>query len=126
MSPATRASLLVLLSQACGAFVMPSHLNFAHKLVTRAKGDQEITDLNLEEMFDVFEAADKEIADEKGKVEVGSKEYLEGFVNSPIVDDGLLTRDPLGGLDQAVKLGAGATVVLGILFLGFMASNGLI
>ena len=45
---------------------MPSHLNFAHKLVTRAKGDQEITDLNLEEMFEVFDAADKTVADDKG------------------------------------------------------------
>jgi hypothetical protein len=31
-----------------------------------------------------------------------------------------------GGVEQALKLGAGATAVLGIFFLGFMASNGLL
>lgn len=57
---------------------------------------------------------------------VGSAEYYKGFVESPIQDDGLPERDPLGGLEQALKLGAGATGVLGLLTVGFMASNGLL
>mmetsp|Transcript_30224 Transcript_30224/g.67723 ORF Transcript_30224/g.67723 Transcript_30224/m.67723 type:complete len:104 (-) Transcript_30224:560-871(-) len=59
--------LLLLCAQACGAFVVPSRPKLAHKKVTWAKrGEQEITDLNLEEMFEVFDAADKTVADDKG------------------------------------------------------------
>ena len=58
------------------------------------------------------------------KVEVGSKEYLEGFISSPIQDDSVPERGT--GLEQAIKLSAGVAVVLLALFLGFMASNGLL
>ena len=63
--------------------------------------------------------------EEVAEVEVGSSEYYKGFLETPI-DEFDAERDPNGGLDQALKLGGGATVVLGALFLGFMASNGLL
>ena len=59
------------------------------------------------------------------KVEVGSKEYYKGFLDQSLGED-ITERDPMGGLDQALKLGGGATVLLGVLFLLFMQSNGLI
>jgi hypothetical protein len=37
-------------------------------------------------------------------VDVKSKEYLDGFVQSPIVDPTLLERDPLGGLSQVSEI----------------------
>ena len=58
------------------------------------------------------------------KVEVGSREYLEGFISSPLQDESVAERG--SGLEQALKLAAGCTVVLGALFIGFMASNGII
>ncbi|GMH60852.1 hypothetical protein TrLO_g13632 [Triparma laevis f. longispina] len=58
-------------------------------------------------------------------VKVGSPEYYSGFLTQPI-DEDLTERDPLGGLEQAVKLGIGSSVILGLLFGGFMISNGLI
>jgi hypothetical protein len=58
------------------------------------------------------------------KVEVGSKEYLEGFISSPLQDESVAERG--SGLEQALKLAAGCTVVLGALFIGFMASNGIL
>lgn len=36
------------------------------------------------------------------------------------------TRDPQAGLDTTIQLGIGATAVLGALFVGFLASNGLL
>ena len=65
------------------------------------------------------------VSEVKDVVVVGSKDYYEGFLTTPI-EDFDADRDPNGGLDQALKLGGGATVVLGALFLGFMASNGLL
>ena len=62
---------------------------------------------------------------EVAEVEGGSSDYYKGFLETPI-DEFDAERDPNGGLDQALKLGGGATVVLGALFLGFMASNGLL
>ena len=62
-------------------------------------------------------------------------EYYEGFLSQPIQDDSLHTciyiyvfpeRDPLGGLEQAIKLGVGSSLFLGVALLGFMKSNGLI
>jgi hypothetical protein len=58
------------------------------------------------------------------KVEVGSREYLEGFISSPLQDESVAARG--SGLEQAFKLAAGCTVVLGALFVGFMASNGIL
>jgi hypothetical protein len=57
-------------------------------------------------------------------VEVGSKEYLEGFISSPIQDDSVTERG--SGLEQALKLGGAVAVGLFALFFGFMASNGLL
>lgn len=57
------------------------------------------------------------------KVLVGSKEYLNGFISTPITEQ----RDGGGdGLEQALKLGGSLSVGLGVLLLGFMASNGLL
>lgn len=58
------------------------------------------------------------------KVLVGSKEYLEGFISSPIQDSTVPERGT--GLEQALKLGGSVTIGLLLLFLGFMASNGLL
>jgi hypothetical protein len=58
------------------------------------------------------------------KVEVGSKEYLEGFISSPIQDDTVSERG--SGLEQALKLGGGVALVLIALIFGFLASNGLV
>jgi hypothetical protein len=55
------------------------------------------------------------------KVLVGPKEYLNGFISTPITEQ----RDG-DGLEQALKLGGGVTVGLVVLLLGFMASNGLL
>jgi hypothetical protein len=62
--------------------------------------------------------------DEGDKVKVGSKEYLEGFISSPILDDSVAERG--NGLEQALKLGGSVAAGLLVLFLGFMASNGLL
>lgn len=58
------------------------------------------------------------------KVQVGSKEYLEGFISSPINDNSVAERG--SGLEQALKLGGSAALFLVVLFVGFMASNGLL
>ena len=58
------------------------------------------------------------------EVEVGSKEYLEGFISSPIQDGSVEQRGT--GLEQGLKLAGSASVVLILLFVGFMFSNGLI
>jgi hypothetical protein len=90
----------------------------------------------------VEEDDDGEDEDGDALVRVGSMEYLSGFLTSPIlrVDVGGETARRTGkgggggksggrgrgsGLEQAVKLGGYASAVLIILFLGFMASNGL-
>lgn len=74
-------------------------------------------------------SVDIDTAQEKELTTVGSTDYYRGFVESPLNpttgdDDGDAFRQE--GLEQAIKLGAGATAVLAALFLGFMASNGLI
>ena len=62
--------------------------------------------------------------DDTKEVEVGSKEYLEGFISSPIQDESVQERG--SGLEQGLKLAGSATIILVALFLGFMASNGLL
>lgn len=57
----------------------------------------------------------------KNVVLVGSKEYLNGFISTPISE-----QRGGDGLEQALKLGGGVTVGLVVLFLGFMSSNGLL
>lgn len=57
-------------------------------------------------------------------VRVGSKEYLEGFLSSPIQDSSVSERG--SGLEQALKLGGSVAAGLVVLLLGFMASNGLL
>jgi hypothetical protein len=56
-------------------------------------------------------------------VEVGTKEYLKGFISSPLQDKTVQERG--SGLEQALKLGGLTTAVLLMLVFGFMASNGL-
>lgn len=65
----------------------------------------------------------KAVDDSDDMVEVGSKEYLDGFISSPIQDESVAERG--SGLEQALKLSGFFTIGLGVLFLGFMASNGL-
>ena len=70
---------------------------------------------------------EKTTGDEDDRVvRVGSREYLEGFLSSPIRDDTVREGGRGSGLEQALKLGGSATIVLVFLFLGFMASNGLL
>ena len=67
---------------------------------------------------------DESANQEDEKVEVGSKEYMQGFLSSPIQDESVAERG--SGLEQALKLGGGVAVVLILLVVGFLASNGLI
>ena len=62
--------------------------------------------------------------EETSVVPVGSKSYYKGFLASPVVDNTVAERG--AGIEQAVKLGGVVTVSLGILVVGFMASNGLL
>ena len=62
--------------------------------------------------------------EEESVVQVGSKEYLEGFISSPIEDQTVPERGT--GLEQALKLGGTVSLALIALFLAFMASNGLL
>jgi hypothetical protein len=61
---------------------------------------------------------------EEDKVQVGSKEYLEGFISSPIQDETVPERGT--GLEQALKLAGAFSIALVALFAAFMASNGLL
>ena len=58
------------------------------------------------------------------QVAVGTQEYYKGFLSSPIQDETVAERG--SGLEQALKLGGGVIVVLVVLVVGFLASNGLI
>ena len=69
-------------------------------------------------------AALHESSKKEDKVEIGSKEYLEGFVSSPIEDSVVQERG--SGLEQSLKLAGGVTIVLAAMVVGFMASNGLL
>ena len=62
--------------------------------------------------------------EETSVVPVGSKSYYKGFLASPVVDNTVAERG--SGIEQAVKLGGVVTVSLGILVVGFLASNGLL
>ena len=55
---------------------------------------------------------------------VGSKAYYEGFFTQPI--DESVTAERGDGTEQAIKFAASSFVVIALLFLGFMASNGLL
>ena len=70
--------------------------------------------------------SDRDANDDKddNTVKVGSKEYLEGFLSSPIQDDSVAKRG--NGLEQALKLGGSVAAGLVVLLLVFMASNGLL
>ena len=58
------------------------------------------------------------------QVALGTQEYYKGFLSSPIQDETVAERG--SGLEQALKLGGGVIVVLVVLVVGFLASNGLI
>jgi len=55
---------------------------------------------------------------------VGSKAYYEGFLTQPV--DETVTAERGDGTEQALKFAASSFGVIAVLFLGFMASNGLI
>ena len=55
---------------------------------------------------------------------VGSKAYYEGFLTQPV--DETVTMERGDGTEQAVKFAASSFGVIAVLFLGFMASNGLL
>mmetsp|Transcript_19230 Transcript_19230/g.24769 ORF Transcript_19230/g.24769 Transcript_19230/m.24769 type:complete len:122 (+) Transcript_19230:174-539(+) len=71
----------------------------------------------------VLFATEKE-GGEKDKVQVGSREYMDGFLSSPIQDNSGTERGD--GVEQAIKLGGSVAAILTLLFFGFMGSNGLI
>ena len=58
---------------------------------------------------------------EDKKVLVGSKDYYKGFFERPLKDESSTRGD---GLDQALKLGAGATIFLFFMVFLFLLSNG--
>ncbi|KAG7359580.1 hypothetical protein IV203_034678 [Nitzschia inconspicua] len=86
------------------------------------------SDFSLQQFFATTEQASDDDNDERlsttEKVEVGSTEYLEGFLSSPIQD--LTVAERGNGLEQALKLGGGVAIVLILLVFGFLFSNGLI
>ena len=55
---------------------------------------------------------------------VGSKAYYEGFLTQPV--DETVTVERGDGTEQAAKFAASSFGVIAVLFLGFMASNGLL
>ena len=55
---------------------------------------------------------------------VGSKAYYEGFLTQPV--DATVTKERGDGTEQAAKFAASSFGVIAVLFLGFMASNGLL
>lgn len=55
---------------------------------------------------------------------VGSKAYYEGFLTQPV--DETVTVERGDGTEQAAKFAASSFAVIAALFLGFMASNGLL
>lgn len=77
---------------------------------------------------------------QKDLTTVGSQAYYRGFLESPLRDpaprgstgdsSGVTEFDvdtaPQDGLEQALKLSGGASVLLGVMLLAFLASNGLI
>lgn len=81
----------------------------------------------IDKIFTLKEGMKDENSEMEGEgisgLRVGSKGYYEGFVSSPILDDSINTSDRGNGLDQALKLGAGAAASLAVLTL---KSNGLV
>lgn len=79
-------------------------------------------------LFDKQDNNDDNTSDQASEteeqVEVGTKEYYNGFLSSPIQDETVAERG--SGLEQALKLGGGVILVLIALVAGFMASNGLL
>ena len=61
---------------------------------------------------------------EEPLTKVGSKSYYEGFFTQPV--DANVTEERGDGTEQAVKFAASGTAIIAVLFLGFMASNGLL
>ena len=55
---------------------------------------------------------------------MGSKEYYKGFFTQPIDENVTIERGD--GTVQAVKFAASSTAAIALLFVGFMASNGLL
>jgi hypothetical protein len=53
------------------------------------------------------------------------KKYYEGFVKSSLGEDDTVQTENRDTITASVKLGVQATIVLALLTLGFMASNGL-
>jgi hypothetical protein len=58
------------------------------------------------------------------RTRVGSKEYYKGFFTQPVDENVTIERGD--GTEQAAKFAASSAVGIAVLFLGFMASNGLI
>lgn len=97
----------------CTAFVTPNTRNILLSIQQRQSPPDALSTIIL-----------KSVDDNDDMVEVGSKEYLDGFISSPIQDESVAERG--SGLEQALKLGGFFAIGLGVLFLGFMASNGLL
>ena len=69
-------------------------------------------------------ASDEPAGPPPGKTKVGSKQYYDGFLSSPLSES--VTEERGDGTKQAISLAGGAVGLIGLLFLGFMASNGLL
>lgn len=113
---------LVVIALCCIAVLAP-----CTAFVTQSKRQILLSELPQQRLLSTissFSAVILKAAEDDEKVEVGSKEYLEGFLSSPIQDESVAERG--SGLEQALKLGGFFAIGLAVLFLGFMASNGLL
>jgi len=114
-------SLSLLLLMSVNAFVVPIGESRGQTLSNVSTLSQRRVDEHRQLSIILFATENEETTKE---VEVGSKEYLEGFLSSPIQDETIQQRG--SGLEQALKLAGSASIILAVLFIGFMASNGLL
>ena len=77
-------------------------------------------------LFNTKQENDDDARGESGDVQVGTKEYYAGFVSRGVNDevDERVSGDKV--LVPTLKLVGGSFFVLGLLFVGFMVSNGLL
>jgi hypothetical protein len=118
IQPSILFSLLLCALMSVGAFVAPKN-NHSRARSQVSRIGQFHHDVSGSSQSTFLFAADKE-----DKVQVGSKEYLEGFISSPIQDETVPERGT--GLEQALKLAGAFSIALVALFIAFMVSNGLL
>lgn len=113
--------LVIFASIACG--FKHSHCLFGNRLTANCNR------IN----FRLRSSKNSDNKDDKQLTEIGSKDYYKGFFSSPLVeqpgtsaDNRARTSSRGDGVEQAIKLGGGVAVVLTLLTIVFLASNGLI